>query len=192
MHKNISPVITIVEGIAKTTSLNVAEVFGKHHKDVLKVIKNIECSEEFRLHNFAPTSYLDSQGKIQPMYEITRDGFSFLGMGFTGKKAAQWKEAYITAFNRMETALNQQPITHTTVEELIRALLSARPQWKSILRYRQLGLSQREIALLLRVSRWTLQYHFAGLVACGLLKFPGGVPSPLYLQVITAKRVPYQ
>jgi len=62
-------------------------------------------------------------------------------MGFTGKRAALWKEAYITAFNRMEAALNQKPIANTTVEELIRALLSVRPQWKSILRYRQLGLS---------------------------------------------------
>lgn len=189
MDKQVSPIITVVEGIPRTTSLNVAAVFSKRHDSVLRTIKNIECSEEFRLRNFVETSYLDSQGKVQPLYEITRDGFSFLGMGFTGKKAALWKEAYITAFNQMEAALYQQSIAYTTVEELIRALLSARPQWKSILHYRQLGLSQREIALLLRVSRWTIQYHFAGLVACGLLNFPGSVPSRLYLQVISNKQV---
>ncbi|MGI9701007.1 Rha family transcriptional regulator [Pseudomonas aeruginosa] len=40
---------------------------------------------------------------------MTRDGFTFLCMGFTGEEAARWKEAYINAFNKMEQALIRQP-----------------------------------------------------------------------------------
>lgn len=85
----------------KTSTRFVAEVFDKRHDDVLKRIRNLDCSDEFRLRNFAESSYLNSQGKEQPMYEMTFDGFTFLVMGFTGKQAAIFKEAYIAEFNRM-------------------------------------------------------------------------------------------
>lgn len=65
-------------------SLNVAEVFGKNHFDVLDKIDKLECSQEFRDRNFAVSSYVTSQNREQKMYEMTRDGFSFLVMGFTG------------------------------------------------------------------------------------------------------------
>lgn len=87
------------------TSLEISNHFAKQHKDVLKAVDNLECSQEFRRRNFAPSSYNNSQNKAQPMYEITRDGFVFLCMGFTGAQAAVWKERYIEAFNQMETAL---------------------------------------------------------------------------------------
>lgn len=87
------------------SSREIAENFEKLHKDVLKAIRNIECSEEFRERNFAPSSYYNEQNKKQPEYLITRDGFTMLAMGFTGKKAMQFKEAYIEAFNKMELAL---------------------------------------------------------------------------------------
>lgn len=85
-----------------TTSLIVAERFDKQHKDVLKAIRNLECSEEFTGRNFAPSEYTDSTGRKLPMVEITRDGFMFLAMGFTGKAAATWKERFIAAFNELE------------------------------------------------------------------------------------------
>jgi Rha family phage regulatory protein len=88
-----------------TTSMIVAEIFGKQHKDVLRAIELLECSDEFRERNFALSSYKSLQNKRLPIYLITRDGFSFLAMGFTGPKAAQFKEAFIEAFNKMETAL---------------------------------------------------------------------------------------
>jgi len=87
------------------TTLEISNHFGKRHDDVLKAIKNLECSQEFSRRNFAGTSYNDSQNKPRPMYEITRDGFTFLCMGFTGPQAAVWKERYIEAFNQMEAAL---------------------------------------------------------------------------------------
>jgi Rha family phage regulatory protein len=96
------------DGKQWTTSLNVADVFGTPHDEVLKRIRNCQCSEGFRLVNFHESNYLNSQNKSMPMYEMTRDGFSFLVMGFTGSKAAQFKEAYIEAFNRMEEQIKSQ------------------------------------------------------------------------------------
>lgn len=90
---------------AKTTSFKIAEKFDKEHKDVLKAIRNLECSESFNQRNFAPISYLDSYGRNQISYEMTRDGFMFLAMGFTGEKAAAIKESFIEAFNLMESVL---------------------------------------------------------------------------------------
>lgn len=87
------------------SSLDVAETFEKRHDDVLKSIRNLGCSEEFRLRNFAESSYVNSQNKKQPMYCITRDGFTLLAMGYTSEKAMKFKEAYIKQFNAMEKML---------------------------------------------------------------------------------------
>ncbi|EOD0050629.1 Rha family transcriptional regulator [Escherichia coli] len=103
------PEIAIVDGQAVTSSLAVADFFSKRHDDVLKTIRILDCSPEFCARNFAETSILVRQPnggtRKLPCYQITRDGFAFLAMGFTGKRAAQFKEAYINAFNQMEQAL---------------------------------------------------------------------------------------
>lgn len=88
--------------IAKVNSVMVAKMFEKRHDDVLRSIRNLDCSEEFRLRNFAESSYRNEQSKKQPCFNMTRDGFVFLAMGYRGKKAAQFKEAYIKRFNQME------------------------------------------------------------------------------------------
>lgn len=88
-----------------TTSLLVATVFDKEHKDVLKAIRNLGCSEDFNQRNFAPVDYLDAKGEKRPAFNMTKDGFAILAMGFTGEKAMQFKEAYIAEFNRMEKQL---------------------------------------------------------------------------------------
>lgn len=97
--------VVLEDGVPMTDSRVVAEKFGKLHKDVLKAIHNLDCSSEFGQRNFAPSEYLNSQGKSQPYIRMTRDGFTFLAMGFTGKDAARWKERYIGAFNAMESRL---------------------------------------------------------------------------------------
>ena len=107
----IRPHVEIVNGHTQTNSLKVAEHFGKLHKDVLRAINNLECSAEFRRRNFAPSSYINEQGKSQPMVDMLRDGFIFLVMGFNGKEAAQRKEAYIDRFNLMEAELRKPPKT---------------------------------------------------------------------------------
>ena len=89
-----------------TDSIKVAERFGKRHADVLRSIKNMDCSTEFTQRNFALSEFTDSTGRKLPMFHMTKDGFAFLAMGFTGKEAARWKEAYIGAFNAMSDALS--------------------------------------------------------------------------------------
>ena len=95
----------------KTTSLLVAEKFGKLHKDVLRKIENLECSKDFTERNFTLCHKINElqNGKPQPFYEMTKDGFMFLVMGFTGKAAAEIKEAYINAFNFMLAKLKPVP-----------------------------------------------------------------------------------
>lgn len=88
-----------------TTSLDIAEKFGKRHDHVLEAIREMECSDDFRIPNFRESIYKNEQNKDYPMYLISRSGFSFLVMGFKGKKAALWKEKYITAFDRMEKTI---------------------------------------------------------------------------------------
>ena len=102
-----------------TTSLKVAEIFGKNHSHVLRSIKQLECSEDFRASNFGLSKFTYSNGNIKkqlPMYYITRDGFMFLVMGFTGKTAAKWKEAYIKAFNEMEAKIRAEQMAKAIEE----------------------------------------------------------------------------
>ncbi|EFG7411633.1 transcriptional regulator [Escherichia coli] len=107
------PDVTIENGRAVTTSVTVAEFFRKLHKNVIQKIEALECSSEFTELNFKPSEYTDSTGRKLPMYQITKNGFVFLVMGFTGKKAAAFKEAYIAEFDRMEAELRQNNTTPT-------------------------------------------------------------------------------
>ncbi|WP_307992260.1 Rha family transcriptional regulator [uncultured Clostridium sp.] len=88
---------------ARVDSLFVAEFFEKNHQHVIRDIRELDCSDEFRVSNFGQSYYLNSQGKKQPCYHMTRDGFVFLAMGYRGKKAAKFKELYIRRFNEMES-----------------------------------------------------------------------------------------
>ncbi|MDX8382711.1 MAG: Rha family transcriptional regulator, partial [Ghiorsea sp.] len=100
-----TPQITIHNNIMQTTSRNVAEVFGKNHKEVLRDIQNLDIPQEFTERNFALCSYKGKNGQSYKMHNITRDGFTLLVMGFNGKKAMTFKLGYIGAFNQMETEL---------------------------------------------------------------------------------------
>lgn len=96
---------------ARVNSLFVAKFFEKNHKDVLRDIRNITeptsgLSEEFSRRNFEPSKYTDERGKKQPCFEMTRDGFTLLAMGYTGAKAMKFKELYIRRFNEMEQFIN--------------------------------------------------------------------------------------
>ncbi len=90
-----------------TTSLKIAEKFDKEHAHVLRDIRDMECSDTFRQSNFGLSSYKSAQGKSLPMYEVTKDGFTILAMGYTGKEATKFKEDYINAFNAMENELKR-------------------------------------------------------------------------------------
>lgn len=103
-------IVSIVGDKPMTTSLLVAKKFKKEHKDVLKAIGNLDCSKEFFAAHFCAATF-ENRGKQYPMYQITRDGFMFLCMGFTGEEAAKWKEAYIKVFNAMESEILKKTVS---------------------------------------------------------------------------------
>lgn len=110
--------VTLHDGRPVTTSRKIAAKFSKNHRDVVRAINQLDCSEEFGLRNFAHSSYLNAQGKTLKEYVLTRDGFVFLVMGFTGKAAAKFKEEYIAEFNRMEEAIRSPPQSLTPLDAL--------------------------------------------------------------------------
>lgn len=107
------------KGKSFTNSLNVAEIFGKRHDNVLQSIQNLGCSENFRLLNFQESSYLNSQNKEMLMYNMSKDGFAFLAFSFTGKSADQFKEAYITRFNQMEETIRKQALELKDLRQIL-------------------------------------------------------------------------
>jgi len=112
---------------AVTSSLQVAEVFGKEHKVVLKAIDELKEGVAQNYANlFYEDSYIHPQNK-QAYRQIimNRDGFTLLAMGFTGKQALQFKLKYIDAFNKMEDRIKQQPQIPTSPRELAKLALEA-------------------------------------------------------------------
>lgn len=107
----IIPQLTVSEnGIPMASSLDIAKVFEKEHFHVLRDIENLlkDIPEDFIATNFGLVEYTDAKGEKRPMYNLTRDAFTLLAMGFTGKKAMRFKVLYIETFNAMEKALLEQ------------------------------------------------------------------------------------
>ena len=100
--ENLLDIVSERKGVPVTTSRKIAKVFGKEHYNVLRDIENLDCSESFNAINFELVNYKDKKGEKRPEYIITKDGFVFLVMGYRGRKAAAFKEAYIKRFNDME------------------------------------------------------------------------------------------
>lgn len=120
-----------------TNSLKVAEIFDKRNRDVLRDIRNLSCSKEFHERNFAlcqEIKQLEVGSTKTDYFQITKDGFTFLVMGYTGEKAAQFKEAYINAFNEMERCLrNANPdLNQMTKKDLARMLLESETERERI------------------------------------------------------------
>lgn len=105
-----SSLVSLSNGIPSTTSLKISEIFGKNHRDVLRGINVLhgKCPENFTERNFTLSDYTDDTGRKLPMYTMTRDGFTLLVMGYTGKEAIRFKLAYIEAFNAMEQELKNR------------------------------------------------------------------------------------
>lgn len=96
---------TLTESTAFRTSLQVAEEFGKTHAQVLKDIRELECSEDFRRNNFKETTYTDKQFNQQPMFLMTYGGFIFLISTYGGEKSVYYRIQYIKKFKMMEAFL---------------------------------------------------------------------------------------
>ena len=105
------------DGELVVTSRQVAEDFGKRHSEVLRAIEDkIEINAILRSSKyFIESTYIDKANRKSKEYLLTRDGFSFLVMGFTGAKADEWKLKYIEAFNKMEQAI-KNPYSHLSKE----------------------------------------------------------------------------
>ncbi len=116
MSELVNPVVSVVDGAVTTLSTDVAAFFEKPHDAVLKAIVRIKANlPENRLVNFAETVVTrENPSGGAPIkskaYRLTRDGFTFLAMGFTGERAQAFKWAYIDAFNKMEAVLRQCPV----------------------------------------------------------------------------------
>lgn len=117
-------ILSTQNGEPVASSRQIAESFGKEHKDVLEAIRTKTAENSALLEMFHLTEYTTSQNKKLPMYLMNRDGFSFLVMGFTGKKADEWKLKYIAAFNAMEKQLAQRPQL-SRAELMAQALIAA-------------------------------------------------------------------
>lgn len=133
-------IVSEKNGVPITTSLIVAEKFEKQHKDVLESIRGLESSlvtfnepnlaaENSATKFFRETTY-KNRGKKYPMYEMDRDGFSLLVMGFTGEKALRWKISYIKAFDAMEEYIKSIQTAKMDYPALTRAIEQAHKESK--------------------------------------------------------------
>ena len=133
------------DGRPITTSLVIAEIFGKEHSKVMRDIENLSCSNEFRVANFGDTSYVHPQNRCTyKMYTMTKDGFTFLVMGYTGKKAGEFKEKFINRFNEMEKAilLNQNGLPNFSDPAEAARAWAQQYEEKKELKYKNVQLEQ--------------------------------------------------
>lgn len=170
-----------------TTSKQIADVFGVLHKNVLAKIQNLDIPQEFTRLNFQPSEYLDSTGRKNKQYTITRDGFTLLAMGFTGKKAMKFQIDFINAFRAMEAELMNRKPTFTEallgsrelkkenqaqkalIAEMSAELLKCRPLWRRVLKYKRMGLSTAEVCKLVGRSRSQVKAYCAAMRKYGVL-----------------------
>ena len=93
------------DGRILASSREVAEKFSKHNKHVNETIRKLMAENSTVKNMFLETTYMSDRGRREIEFLMDRDGFSLLVMGFTGKKALEWKLKYIDAFNNMEETL---------------------------------------------------------------------------------------
>lgn len=118
------PILTVIAGHPVVSSLDIAKHFGKRHDHVIRSVQSIirNSPESFAAPNLGASEYTDPSGRTLTAYNLTRDGFTLLAMGFTGKKALAWKLRYIEAFNAMEAELAARRETETADGLFLRRL----------------------------------------------------------------------
>lgn len=117
-------ILSTQNGEPVASSRQIAESFGKEHKDTLESIRQILAAENSATKSMFYETTFENRGKQYPMYLMNRDGFTLLAMGFTGKAALEWKLKYIAAFNSMEKKLAQRPQL-SRAELMAQALIAA-------------------------------------------------------------------
>jgi Rha family phage regulatory protein len=115
-----NPIVQLTDtNEAMADSRDVAAYFDKRHQHVLEAIRNLHCSADFRQRNFRPFKIKDLTGESTSHVTMTKDGFTFLGMGFTGAMAGIFKEKYILAFNAMEAELRRRSAAPVNADDLL-------------------------------------------------------------------------
>jgi Rha family phage regulatory protein len=120
MEKSLHELVVIVkngDGVPVVTSMEVAKRFGKDHFHVMRDIETLMNQGVRVASNFGCSSYKASNGKTYRSFEMNRDGFSLLAMGFTGSKAVEWKLAFLDAFNMMIDELGKRQPTAINVRD---------------------------------------------------------------------------
>ena len=158
---------------AVTTSLSVAEVFGKEHRNVLRDIRNLQKDvlnfEQMFIEGDSPDSY----GRSRKVYFMNRDGFSLLAMGFTGSEAVKFKQRFLAEYNRMEDYIKSQQQPIGDLELALRAALDNTQKLKQI---------ESDVGMLkdsMRIDS-AQEYQLKSLVNAKALKTLGGKESYAY------------
>lgn len=121
-------ILSTQNGEPVASSRQIAESFGKEHKDTLESIRQILAAENSATKSMFYETTFENRGKQYPMYLMNRDGFTLLAMGFTGKAALEWKLKYIQAFNAMEKKLSTPQMPKLSKEMQALFLLDDRTQ----------------------------------------------------------------
>lgn len=180
-------------------SLDISEKFNKRHDSVLRDIDNIIKSDSTILWSemFIEDNYTNSRGKQYRCYQITRDGFSLLAMGFTGKEALEWKLKYINAFNTMEEKLKSGDLL-SEEEKLKLQLFSKDPMEVVSAHNKLIELATRPLANTIAQQQPKVEYHDEvlrkdGLITTTVVAKDLGFNSATKLnQVMNANRIIYK
>lgn len=144
----MSELVSIVNNQAVVSSRQVAEHFGKEHKNVLASIRDILVAENSATKFFLESNH-EYRGQKFPEYLMNRDGFSLLVMGFTGREALQWKMKYIAAFNAMEAELSKKQLDFTDPN----VVLQLATKWKEEVEARKQA--EEKVAVLTPKAEYT-------------------------------------
>jgi Rha family phage regulatory protein len=190
-----TPTLAVIDGRPVVQSVAVAEHFQKQHKDVLRRIENllIDLPEEHK-RNFAPMFVTVEIGKgavrQSPAYHLTRDGFTLLAMGFTGRKALAWKLRYIDAFNAMEAELAARREAEATDDVFLRRLARLTPEIRAGL----MRLAQRiegrgaQLDAVMRCYRGLVEEITVDMPAGEAVALPGDAPWTAEVEQFLAER----
>lgn len=154
-------------------SLQIAEVFEKNHSHILRAIDNLP-NDEFKSLNFKYDNYFDKKGEQRKCYNLTRDGFSLLVMGFTGQKAYKWKIEFIKAFNLMEAELtrikaaeqnSQPPLTQIEILQSSVAILAEQEKRVNLLENKADNLYKEQLKVKHNINRLLNNDNYMTLIA---------------------------
>lgn len=170
---NVNVAFEIVGDEIFANSLQIAEVFEKNHSHILRSIDNLP-NDEFKSLNFKYDNYFDKKGEQRKCYNLTRDGFSLLVMGFTGAKAYKWKIEFIKAFNLMEAELtrikaaeqnSQPPLTQIEILQSSVAILAQQEKRVSLLEDKTGDLYKEQLKVKHNINRLLNNDNYMTLIA---------------------------